>query len=46
MTIVPEAMYRFSVILIKLPMAFFTELEEQIYSVYGNTNDLKQPKES
>ena len=46
MTIVPEAIYRFSVILLKLPMAFSTELEEKIYNLYGNTKDPKQPKES
>ena len=41
MTILPNAVYRFSVILMKLSMAFFTELEKKIHNSYGNTKDPK-----
>jgi len=37
-TILPKAIYRVNVI-IKLLMAFFTELEQKFYSLYGNTKD-------
>ena len=39
MTILPKAIYRFNAILIKQPMAFFTELEQKNYNLYGDKKD-------
>ena len=38
-TILSKAIYRFKAISIKLPIAFFTELEQKVYNLYGNTKD-------
>ena len=46
MTILPNAIYRFSAIPIKLPMAVFTEFEQKFHNSYGNIKDPKYSKQS
>ena len=46
MNILPNAIYRFNAIPIKLPIVFFRELEQKIHNSYGNTKDPEKPKQS
>ena len=41
MTILPKAVYRYSATPIKIPMAFFIELEQKILNFCENTKDLE-----
>ena len=40
-TILLKVIYIFNAILIELSMAFFTELKQKLYKLYGNTKDTK-----
>ena len=44
MTILANAIYRFSMIPIKLPMAYFTELEQKISQFINSYGSKKDPK--
>lgn len=46
MCILPKAVYRFIAIPIKIPVALFTEIEQTIQNLYGDTKDPKYPKQS
>ena len=50
MTAILKAIYRFNAISTKLPMAFFTELEQKFFffffDLYGDTKDPEEPKQS